>query len=106
MGASGKRESCVVEQPESRSSLAVGVEWASRVTSIGMEFALPPLLGYGVDSWLRTAPVATITGAVLGFAAGMLHTVRVARQIPGGSRPLADRSRDLGEPRDPSGTPK
>jgi hypothetical protein len=68
----------------------VGIEWASRVTTIGLEFALPPLLGYGVDSWLRTTPVATITGAVLGFATGMMHTVSMVRQLPGQVRGRAD----------------
>ena len=45
--AAGKRESCVVEQPESRSALAVGIEWASRVTTIALGFSLPALLGFG-----------------------------------------------------------
>ncbi len=75
----------MVERPESRSSLALGMEWASRVTTIGLMFALPAVVGYGVDSWLHTIPVATITGAVLGFAAGMSNAVRMARQFAGGS---------------------
>jgi hypothetical protein len=76
----------VVEQPESRSLVSVGIEWATRVTTIGLEFAVPVALGYGLDHWLRTAPAATIVGAVLGFAAGMLHTLRLASEVPGGAR--------------------
>jgi hypothetical protein len=72
----------------------VGIEWASRVTTIGLEFALPPLLGYGVDSWLRTTPVAMITGAVLGFATGMMATVKMARQFSDQARGKAGRCRD------------
>ena len=75
-GAAGKLESCVVEQPEPRSPLGVGLELASRVTTIGLEFALPAAAGYGLDSWLRTMPVATVIGVVLGFLVGMLHAVR------------------------------
>jgi F0F1-type ATP synthase assembly protein I len=73
----------VVEQPESRSPLAVGLDLASRVTTIGLEFALPVAGGYGVDSWLGTMPAGTITGAVLGFLAGMLHAVRMSRELSG-----------------------
>jgi F0F1-type ATP synthase assembly protein I len=79
------------------------MEWASRVTTIGLEFALPPLVGYGVDYWLRTTPAATIAGAVLGFATGMLHTLRMTRQFPGQSQRQAGRSRDARRPRGPSG---
>jgi len=80
----------VIEPPESRSPLALGLEWSSRVVTIGLEFALPPALGYGVDSWLHTAPVATIAGAVLGFATGTLHTVRMSRRFAEGPRHAAD----------------
>jgi F0F1-type ATP synthase assembly protein I len=65
----------------SRSALALGFEWASRVTTIGLEFALPTLLGLGLDYELGSAPLATIVGSVLGFVTGMMHTVRMARQI-------------------------
>ena len=72
-GAAGKLESCVVEHPEPRSPLGVGLELASRITTIGLEFALPAAAGYGLDSWLGTTPAATLIGAVLGFLAGMFH---------------------------------
>jgi F0F1-type ATP synthase assembly protein I len=83
----------------------VGLERASRVTTIGLEFAIPALVGYGVDSWLHTAPVATIIGAVLGFVTGLLHTVRMSGQLLDGSRPGTDRSGDRSNVRDPSGKP-
>ena len=95
----------MVERPESRSSLALGMEWAARVTTIGLEFALPVALGYGVDSWLHTTPAGTIAGAVLGFATGMLHTVRMAGQLAGESGPRKSRSPDERGPQGPPGTP-
>jgi ATP synthase protein I len=72
-----------VNQPEPRSTLSIGMQWASRVTSIGLEFALPPLLGVGLDRWWRTSPLVTIIGAVLGFAIGMMHILRIAREGSG-----------------------
>ena len=67
-------------EPESRSILAVGMEWASRATTIGLEFALPPLLGSLADRWWKTGPWLTVVGAVLGFAVGMMHVLRLARE--------------------------
>ncbi len=85
--------------------MALGMEWASRVTTIGLEFALPILLGFGVDSWLHTTPAGIIAGAVLGFATGMSHAVSMARQLAGGSGPRPNRSPDEPGPRDTPGTP-
>jgi ATP synthase protein I len=71
----------VVPQRGSQSLLALGLEWSSRITTIGLEFSLPALLGFGVDRWLKTSPAATITGAFLGFGIGMMHSLRMARQL-------------------------
>jgi ATP synthase protein I len=95
----------VDKQQESRSPLALGMEWASRITTIGLMFALPAMVGYGVDSWLHTTPVGTIIGAGLGFATGMLQTVRMSRQLPGGSVSPKKRSWDESGPKGPQGTP-
>jgi F0F1-type ATP synthase assembly protein I len=60
--------------------MAVGMQWASRVTTLGLEFALPPLLGVYLDRRWGSTPLATVIGAVLGFAVGMMHVLRIARQ--------------------------
>jgi F0F1-type ATP synthase assembly protein I len=73
----------VAEHRESRSRLAVGLEWASRITTIALEFSLPALLGYALDHWWHTTPAGTLVGAVLGFAAGMVHTLKLAQQPQG-----------------------
>jgi ATP synthase protein I len=73
-----------VSDPVPRSPLADGIMWASRVTTLGLEFSLPVVGGYYLDRWQHTSPVATLTGLVLGFAAGMVHLLRIARV---GSRP-------------------
>jgi ATP synthase protein I len=71
----------VVPQRGSQSLLSLGLEWSSRITTIGLEFSVPALLGFGVDHWLRTSPAATVTGAFLGFGVGMLHSLRMAREL-------------------------
>jgi ATP synthase protein I len=95
--ASGlKGELGVVDQRESRSVLAEGIQSASRITTVALGFSMPALLGFGLDRWWGTTPAATITGAILGFVLGMFQTLRLAREVPGGSnrgptRPLEDR---------------
>jgi len=76
-----------VGRPESRSFLAVGMEWASRVTALGLEFALPAYLGSLADRSWRTSPWLTILGAALGFAAGMMHLLRLAQPPPRSTGP-------------------
>jgi ATP synthase protein I len=78
-------ESCVVDQRESQSLLSVGIAWASRITTIALELSVPVAVGFGLDRWLATAPMATILGAVLGFVLFMVHTVRIASEFTGGS---------------------
>lgn len=65
---------------EPRSALSVGIQWASRVTTVGLEFVVPPLLGVALDRWWGTNPLAMLTGAVLGFVAGMMQILRIARE--------------------------
>ncbi len=83
----------MVEQPVPRSPLGVGLDLASKVTTIGLEFALPAAGGYGLDAWLGTRPAATVAGVILGFIVGMLHAVRMSRELsshpgpPRGSSP-------------------
>jgi ATP synthase protein I len=70
-----------VTRPEPpRSSLSLGIQWASRVTTVGLEFVVPPLLGVLFDRWAGTSPLAMLTGAVIGFAVGMMQILRIARE--------------------------
>ena len=65
--------------PDSRSPLSIGMEWASRITTLGFEFALPVLLGHYADRRLGSNPVGALVGMVVGFSVGMLHLLRIAR---------------------------
>jgi F0F1-type ATP synthase assembly protein I len=58
---------------------------ASRITTVALGFSMPALIGFGLDRWWGTTPVATITGAILGFPLGMYQTLRLADQAPGKS---------------------
>lgn len=62
------------------SVVSLGVRWATRVTSIGLEFALPPLLGGYLDRRWGLGSALTIVGALFGFLAGMIHLLAIARE--------------------------
>jgi hypothetical protein len=88
MASVGKRETGVIQEPDTRSALSIGLDWGTRVTTIGLEFALPAFLGFGLDRWWGTSPWLTLVGALLGLATGMTHVLRLAfrLQAPGGTR--------------------
>jgi ATP synthase protein I len=91
----------VIEHRDSRSTFSLGIAWASTITTIGLEFTLPMLLGYGLDRLLGSVPIATMVGVVLGLVLGMLHTVRLGQQLPSGStKPTAHGTRSAGDPPD------
>jgi F0F1-type ATP synthase assembly protein I len=54
--------------------------WATRISSIGFEMAVPPAIGYWLDERWGTAPWLVLTGACLGFAVAMLDVRKLAKQ--------------------------
>jgi len=93
-GQSGNRETIVIQKPESRSALSVGYYWCARVTSIGLEFAIPAMLGFYLDRWLNTSPWITVIGAFLGLGLGMSQVLRLA----GESSPPIQRTPKISPP--------
>lgn len=83
-----------------RESLSAAMNWASRVTSIAMEMALPPLLGSWLDRRWGTGYALVIVGAVLGFALGMMHLVRLAADASPKKRPPQRKTSTQGDPRE------
>jgi len=65
--------------PDERSPLSIGIEWASRITALGFEFSLPPIVGYLVDRWLGSNPIGILVGMIIGFLVGMMHLLQIAR---------------------------
>ena len=68
-----------MSKPVEQSITAQGIRWATRATSIALEFALPPLLGSILDRRWGISPLLTIGGAAFGFLAGMIHLLAIAR---------------------------
>ena len=89
-----------MSRPVPRSSVSLGVYWASRVTTVGFEFALPPLVGGYLDHRWRSGSVLTIVGAILGFLIGMTHILAIAREaskeMPGERAATRDESNESG----------
>jgi ATP synthase protein I len=71
----------VTQKPDDRSAVSIGLDWGTRVTTIGLEFALPAFLGFGLDRWWNTSPWMTLIGAFLGLAAGMTHVIRLGANL-------------------------
>ncbi len=68
--------------PEYRQSpLSKGLQWATAITTIGLEMALPPLFGTWADRHFDTAPIWTIVLAVLGFVVAMRHLWDLAKRL-------------------------
>ena len=78
------------QKPDGRSALSIGMDWGTRVTTIGLEFALPAFLGFGLDRWWSTAPWMTILGSFLGLGIGMVHLVRLATELSATSKERQD----------------
>jgi F0F1-type ATP synthase assembly protein I len=57
---------------------------AQRVSAVGMEFGLPPLVGALADRRFGTTGLFTILGCLVGFTVGMWHVLRIAREGTGG----------------------
>jgi hypothetical protein len=60
--------------------MAVAMQWVHQITSIALEMALPPLLGYFADERWKTGPWLVIVGGVLGFSVAMLQLLKLAKQ--------------------------
>lgn len=69
--------------PPERSPLSLGVAWAYRISSLGLEFFVPALLGYWIDNQLGSAPVGVLLGTVAGFTLGLTHLLQIAKRGTG-----------------------
>ncbi len=74
-------------RPEPSDPMSIGLYWASRVTTVGLEFALPALGGLWLDRHWPLGPAGVIVGAAIGFAVGMLHLLKISRDGGKDGRP-------------------
>ena len=68
-----------IEAPQDtspRNGMALGMRMASEFASA---ILVGGLLGYGLDYWLKSIPIGLIIGLGLGFAAGTMNIMRVAK---------------------------
>lgn len=56
------------------------MQWTSRVTTISLEMVLPAAAGYWVDRRLGTNLVFLVAGAIIGFATGIWHLLKLSRR--------------------------
>ena len=68
--------------PERRlSPLSVGLQWATTISTIGLEMAVPALAGWWLDGYFRTKPVWTVILALLGVVVAMKHLWDIAKRL-------------------------
>lgn len=68
---------------DDRPPLVLGMMWAYRVMSVGLEMALPAWLGSWLDKRWGTQPWMVTAGAVLGFTLGLMHLLSMVRPKDG-----------------------
>ena len=59
--------------------MVAAMQWVTQITTVSLEMALPPLLGYWGDKHWQTEPWLVSLGAVVGFAVGMKHLLQIAK---------------------------
>ena len=71
------------DPPDDRSPMAIAMEWSVRLTTIGLEMALPAAGGSWLDHHLGLPwPIFVILGGIVGFTAGFYQLLRIAQQGP------------------------
>ncbi|HIQ22634.1 MAG TPA: AtpZ/AtpI family protein [Planctomycetes bacterium] len=73
------------------SPLAQAVAWSSRITTVGLEMALPGLLGYWLDKRLGTSPLLLILLVAVGVTSGMIHLLRMVASLDRPRRKVGNR---------------
>jgi ATP synthase protein I len=63
------------------SPLSVGLQWATTITTIGLEMALPALGGWWLDRRFGTEPIWTVILALLGVTVAMRHLWDIAKRL-------------------------
>ena len=60
--------------------MGIGLQWASRISTIGVEFVVPAVVGSWVDGKLGITPWLTLLGCFLGMTVGMYQILLIARE--------------------------
>ena len=76
-------------RPDHRSPLGIGLEWSTRITTIGLEIAVPALVGWWLDERLGTEGWLVVVGAVLGAISATLHLVQMVQAMASETKPAS-----------------
>ncbi|RMG33261.1 MAG: AtpZ/AtpI family protein [Planctomycetota bacterium] len=83
--------------PDGPHRLAVAMQWVSVITTIGMEMALPAVVGAWLDRRWNTSPWCVAVGAAIGFAVGITHLLQVVSGQHRASPPASPRTPSSGD---------
>lgn len=64
---------------DGRTAISRGMAWASQISNLGLELALPILAGYWLDQRWQTKPWLLIAGALLGISVFSLSVFRLSK---------------------------
>ena len=67
------------QETDQRSSIAVGLDSASRITTLSVQMVFLGLLGYWLDRKAGTRALFTLIGFSLGMTLGMWQLIRFTR---------------------------
>ena len=73
---------------DSRTPMAVAMQWVSKITTVSLTMALPALGGWWLDKKCGTAPWLLITGAMLGMAAAFRQLLQMVAAPESRGKPL------------------
>ncbi len=65
---------------DDRPPMVAAMQWVSQITAISMEMVVLAVLGYWLDSMWGTDPWLLVSGALIGFAVGMMHLFQIVKQ--------------------------
>lgn len=60
--------------------MVAAMQWVSQITAISMELVVLAVLGFWLDSMWGTDPWLLVSGALIGFAVGMMHLFQIVKQ--------------------------
>lgn len=64
-----------------RSPIAVGLQWATRITSVSMMVVIPTGIGWWCDQRWGTSPWLLLTGVAVGLATGALSFLQIVKEL-------------------------
>lgn len=70
----------MVDSNDDRSKVAIGYQWACRITGVCLQMVIPLLMGYYLDQRLGIVPVLTLLGLAFGMWLGGMGLLRIVKQ--------------------------